>query len=152
MTSRCSQETDLEKVHYVSSLTVSESACGFWDTSMRVTLDAARVSCPDCVKRMRPAEMPEAALLRAIRQAANSAGFLSYHTLRSDGSEKGWPDLALAKPGHPLYLLELKTAMGKLTVEQDRWMSALAFTTGIHAQVVRPVDLAAILWLLKKGG
>lgn len=134
--------------HYISSLTIAESACGHWDTAMAVSLDPGMVSCAACLRRIRQVEIPEQALLRTIRQAARDHGYLTYHTLRSDGSEKGWVDLVLAKPGYPLYLAELKTAKGKLTMEQQHWQRVLTQSTGVIAQVWRPADLPRVLALL----
>lgn len=139
-----------ETVHYTSALTTCEAACGQWEHGMRLSMIAALVSCAACLRRMHRPDIPESALLRAVREAAQGAGYLTYHTLRSDGSEKGWPDVALCKPHRPLYLLELKTVRGKLTMDQQRWQAALAQCTGVVAQVVRPADLPHILALLKE--
>ena len=139
-----------ETVHYTSALTTCEAACGQWDSGMRISLNAALVSCAACLRRMHSPDIPESALLRAVRQAAQDAGWITYHTYRSDHSEKGWFDLALAKPRHPLLLAELKTARGKLTVEQARWQTTVAQCTGVVVQVVRPADLPHLLALLKE--
>jgi hypothetical protein len=136
--------------HYISSLTIAESACGHWDTAMAVSLDLARVNCAACLRRIRQVEIPEQALLRSIRTAARDYGWNFYHTLRSDGSEKGWPDCAIAKPGYPLYLAELKTAKGKLTMEQQHWQRVLTHCTGVQAEVWRPADLPRVLALLAR--
>lgn len=106
------------------------------------------VTCPACLKHQQ--QWPEADLLRAVREAANTYGFLCYHTYRSDRSEPGWFDVALAKPGHPLYLAELKTRLGKLSAEQQRWYVTVQQSTGVHVALWRPSDLTAITTLLAR--
>lgn len=137
-------------VHHISSLTTCEAACGAWDMNMQVVLEVARVSCAACLRRLRATEIPESALLRAVRQAALASGHLFYHTHRSDGSEKGWFDVAIAKPGKPLYLAELKTVRGKLTIEQQRWQTTVTQCTGVRVDIWRPADLPRVLALLKE--
>jgi hypothetical protein len=135
--------------HALRSLIDPMTLCGIVGGE-RGTLHDTRVTCGTCLRVMRqPLQVPESALLRALREAAQGAGYLCYHTHRSDHSEAGWPDVALCKPHHPLYLLELKTATGKLTVEQDRWITTLAQCTSVHAAVVRPADLEDLVAMLR---
>lgn len=53
---------------------------------------------------------------------------------------KGWPDLTLAKEGHNLIFMELKTEEGKVDDEQWMWLRLLNLT-GNKAIIVRPSDL-----------
>lgn len=53
---------------------------------------------------------------------------------------KGWPDLTLAKEGHKLIFIELKTEEGKVDDEQWFWLRLLN-STGNYAVIVRPSDL-----------
>lgn len=94
--------------------------------------------------------MPEKSLLEAVRGIARGAGFLTYHAHRSERSEPGWFDLALCRPGSPLYLAELKTRRGKLTKEQDAWYNAVSQCTGVQCFVWRPSDLPEIVTLFHR--
>jgi hypothetical protein len=85
-----------------------------------------------------PDAIPEGALLAKVRQCALANGFLFYHTYSSRKSEPGYVDCTIAKPGHPLYLWELKTKDGKLTMEQQRWIEFLSQTRGTEVAVYRP--------------
>lgn len=55
------------------------------------------------------------------------------------GDGKGFPDLVLAGPSGVLFR-ELKSAEGRLSVEQQAWLDALA-TAGGDVAVWRPSDL-----------
>lgn len=56
--------------------------------------------------------------------------------VQADGA--GWPDLALARPGRFL-VAELKSAKGKLSGEQQDWLSVLA-RAGVEIHVWYPHD------------
>jgi hypothetical protein len=70
-----------------------------------------------------PAET-EAGWLEYVRGYAHLHRWRTYHPLRSDGSEPGWPDLALCRPPR-LILAELKTDAGELEPEQVAWLDDL---------------------------
>jgi len=91
----------------------------------------------------------EAVFLAWVRSEAKAWGWLTYHTRDSRGSDAGFPDLVLARPGCPLVLAELKTSTGKLTEEQMVWMSILQHTPGVTAVVWRPADKPTITALLR---
>ena len=101
-------------------------------------------------------DTPEKTLLAQVRRLAQSAGFIVYHTHRSDKSEPGFPDLVLAKPGKPgepgrLLFVELKSAKGKLTYDQHIWLDVLRHTLpGIEVEVWRPADLPRIAGILAR--
>jgi hypothetical protein len=80
----------------------------------------------------------EAVLQRAVLRVAKEAGFLCYHTFDSRRSPSGFMDLALAKAGSPLYLVELKTDTGQLTKAQMTWAKAIAGSAGVQVGVWRP--------------
>jgi hypothetical protein len=56
---------------------------------------------------------------------ARRLGYRTYHTYRSDRSDKGWFDLAMARPGDKLVLAELKKAGRKQSEEQRDWYEDL---------------------------
>ena len=94
--------------------------------------------------------MPEAALLAWVRRTALENGWLYWHCYDSRGSDLGYPDVTLVKPGHPLILAECKTATGKLTIEQQRWLEFLPQATGVYSGLWRPQDKDMILELLTR--
>lgn len=53
---------------------------------------------------------------------------------------KGWPDLTLAKEGHRLIFLELKTEEGSLDDDQWSWLRLLGLT-GNKVAIIRPQHL-----------
>lgn len=71
--------------------------------------------------------MSERDLQDAVIKLAKLLGFLSYHTYDSRKSTKGFPDLVLVhKWSGALLFIELKSATGRVTDEQDEWLRALA--------------------------
>ena len=96
----------------------------------------------------RDGSMSEAALMEHIRALARRSGWLVYHTHDSRGSEAGFPDLVLCKPGR-LILAECKTERGKVTEAQQQWIDMLRHSVpGVEAYVWRPSmleDIARIL-------
>ena len=135
-------------IHYITSMQTARMACGE-PHPVYASLKQADITCPACCKVLRLQAMPESTLLKAVREAAHGAGYLTYHTYRSTKSEPGFVDLILARPGRPLYAVELKTATGKLTVEQARWQTTLAQCTGVVSALWRPADLPHIRALLE---
>ena len=83
--------------------------------------------------------MSERELQDAIIETANVCGWLVYHTWRSDHSPSGFPDLTLVRAGR-LIFAELKSAKGKLTVNQRQWVRALE-RAGQEVYVWYPQDL-----------
>ena len=81
-------------------------------------------------------EIPESRVLEVVRHHAKSNGWLFYHTFDSRGSEPGFPDV-VATNGKRLLFAELKSATGKLTIEQTQWIELLKHA-GIDARVWRP--------------
>jgi hypothetical protein len=83
--------------------------------------------------------MSEDNLLADIQALATALGWLTYHTHRSDRSEKGFPDLCLVKAGR-LVFAELKTQKGKTTQPQDAWLLRLE-ASAAEVYLWRPIDL-----------
>lgn len=95
--------------------------------------------------------MTERTLQSAVVRLLRQHGYMTFHVYDSRRSPHGWPDIAAIQPtGGTLYLCELKTATGHVTLPQQAWLAALAQCTAVHAQVVRPADLEALVALLNK--
>lgn len=69
---------------------------------------------------------------------ARQVGFRVYHTLRSKGSQPGWPDWVLVR--ERVIYLELKSESGKPSDAQKQWLAAL-LRAGQEAYLARPRDL-----------
>jgi hypothetical protein len=94
---------------------------------------------------------PEGVLEARLRMFAMQAGYLYYHTHNSQRSNPGYPDSALVHPdGGPLYLWELKSADGQVSLAQRRWLDALAKVTHVETGVYRPEDWATLQALLTR--
>jgi VRR-NUC domain-containing protein len=92
-------------------------------------------------RRIVARDMSEDALLAQVRRAALTLGWIVYHTHDSRRSEPGFPDLVLVSPRQGRILWrELKTARGRVSVEQQKWLDALR-AAGQDVGVWRPVDL-----------
>jgi hypothetical protein len=94
--------------------------------------------------------MTEDELLQAITEAAQLYGWRWFHIRRSDKAlqmgHPGFPDLIVVR-GAQMLVMELKSATGKLTAEQARWLGAFG-AAGIEYAVIRPADLdQVLLWL-----
>lgn len=94
--------------------------------------------------------MKESELQEAIVATAHYTGWLVYHTYDSRRSQPGFPDLVLVHPKHQVVgFVELKSATGRLSPEQELWRAALEdFPPTVRHYVWRPEDLDdAIAWL-----
>ncbi len=81
----------------------------------------------------------------AIVKEAKANGWLCFHVHNSRKSERGWPDLAMAR-GNRLLLWELKTATGTLDAPQRSWGEVLAAIGGtVEYAVKRPADWPVIV-------
>lgn len=95
---------------------------------------------------MRP-DVSEKELQSQIVQLAKLQGWRVQFTWSSVHSPAGWPDLILCRP--PVLLaFELKSAKGRVTAEQQRWLDDLT-ACGVPAFVLRPADWDQIVSLLK---
>jgi hypothetical protein len=86
------------------------------------------------------ASLSEKQLQATVVEACKAAGLLCYHTFDSRRSASGFPDLVIVGRGGVLFR-ELKTAKGRVSVEQQAWLDALV-AAGADAAVWRPADLA----------
>lgn len=77
---------------------------------------------------------------------ARMLGWKAYHTLRSQGSEPGYPDWTLIR--ERVVWLELKTEKGIVSDAQVRWISALCKAQA-EVYIVRPRHLEAIAVVLQ---
>lgn len=96
---------------------------------------------------MNGAGVTEKAFMQTVIDAARLAGWLVYHPFDSRRSEPGYPDLTLVHPERGLVFAELKTARGRLSAAQVRWLTAIG-QAGARAYVWRPDDwprIAAVL-------
>ena len=97
--------------------------------------------------------MSEDEWLALVRLMALTAGWLTYHTHRSERSEPGWPDLVLAKRQRVAFV-ELKTdaRTSKVTKAQAEWLDALALAGQLCA-VWRPAMRAEVgIYLGRRAG
>jgi len=76
-------------------------------------------------------------MLGHIRQECDRLGLVAYHTVNSQGSDPGFPDLLIA--GKSIIFRELKPQQGDLRWHQRRWFHALR-TAGYSCEVWRPGD------------
>ena len=85
-------------------------------------------------------DTPESTLLARVRRCARAHGYCVYHTRDSRGSDCGFPDLCLVRPGR-LIFAELKSTRGKLTREQQRGLSLLQHSIpAVETYTWRPAD------------
>lgn len=89
----------------------------------------------------------EAGFQAAVIELATLAGWLTHHEYDSRRSSPGYPDLTLVKPPRVIFA-ELKTARGRVRLEQRRWLDALARCPGVEAVIWRPQDWPAIVLAL----
>ena len=86
-----------------------------------------------------PGLMTEAHFQGSVISVCKLFGVAWFHPHYSERSVPGWPDLAIC--GTRGFLLrELKTEMGKLTSEQEKWGDLLKLA-GQNWDVWRPADL-----------
>jgi len=95
----------------------------------------------------------EAELQEAVRSAALMGGWRFYHTHDSRRSPAGFPDLVLLHPKRRLLLfVELKSATGRLSLDQADWLDCLGEIGQdcgrVYAEVWRPADLDRAIALL----
>jgi len=78
---------------------------------------------------------------------AKIMGWACYHTLKSKGSEPGFPDWTIARDR--VIFVELKAEKGKLSDAQITWIHVFV-KAGAEVYVVRPRHLEAMSWVLRK--
>jgi hypothetical protein len=80
------------------------------------------------VSRLPARDMTEKQLQQSITDLCRLLGLYAYHTRDSRGSAAGFPDLVIV--GTSILHAELKTARGRLTVEQIAWKRAIVAAGG----------------------
>ena len=96
----------------------------------------------------KPPSITEQQFQALVIDLATRLGYDVYHTQDSRRSSAGYPDLTIA--GHHLALVaELKSATGRVTPAQRRWLDLLS-AGGWACYVWRPDDLGEIQRVLEK--
>ena len=86
----------------------------------------------------------------AVIELAQRSGWLTYHTWRSIHSPAGFPDLVLCRPPR-LIFAELKNATGKITVNQEQWLTILGLLgEEVEVYLWRSADFDDIVTLLQR--
>jgi hypothetical protein len=86
----------------------------------------------------------EAGWLEYVRGFARLHRWRTFHPLRSEGSEPGWPDLVLCRAPR-LILAELKTDAGELEPDQVAWLDELELCDRLEVyRTWRPADRPAV--------
>jgi hypothetical protein len=93
-------------------------------------------------------DLTEKQFQRQVADLAHLLRWQTYHPYLSIHSERGWPDLTLIRPPRLLFA-ELKTAKGKTTVHQDKWLGLLGECPGVEVYLWRPADWDAITEALR---
>jgi hypothetical protein len=75
-------------------------------------------------------------------------GWRVFHPFLSKWSERGWPDLSMARPPR-LVFAELKAEKGRLTPVQEEWLELLR-GGGAEAYCWRPSDFDTICEVLAR--
>lgn len=92
--------------------------------------------------------------LDQVNDLADMLGWMHYHTHDSRRSTPGFPDLVLVHPTRPelgIVFLELKSAKGRTTPAQARWVMALRRSGSagqVWSQVVKPDQLTEVARIL----
>ena len=90
-------------------------------------------------------------LQELVRKSALLLGYKYFHVWNSMHSPKGFPDICMVRPKDGrLIFLELKSAKGKVTPEQQEWIDALGkVAESVEVRVVRPADFDELFAWLK---
>jgi hypothetical protein len=96
----------------------------------------------------RAAQLSERDWQQRVVDLAQIRGWRWHHTYNSQRSTPGWPDLAMTRRGR-FVVAELKTAKGRVTVEQRQWLDALAACPGLEVHTWRPSDWPTVLEVLR---
>jgi hypothetical protein len=84
----------------------------------------------------------EKQFMAAVIEMAQMLGWLVYHTHDSRRSEAGFPDIVAVRRDRVIFI-ESKTERGRLSKEQERWLSALGLA-GAEVHCWRPSDWPTI--------
>jgi hypothetical protein len=81
--------------------------------------------------RLPARDMTERQLMQSVTDLCRVFHLLCYHTRDSRGSSAGFPDLVII--GSAILYAELKSASGKLTIEQGVWRDGIREAGGMWA-------------------
>lgn len=99
-------------------------------------------------RELEPA-VTEAQLQQQVLDLAALTGWLAYHTHDSRRSQPGFPDLVLVNTRQERTIFaELKTATGRVSEAQRRWLHTLT-AAGNETALWRPGDLPEIRRILQ---
>lgn len=121
------------------------------ELSRRLTVDESRQVLLTGMLPGEPETLSESRFQARILTYAKAHGWKGYHTYDSRGSAPGFPDLVLARGGHPgrLLFVEDKRTGGKVTPAQQEWLEILRHTVpGVEVYVWEPQDWPEILRIL----
>jgi Holliday junction resolvase len=85
------------------------------------------------------AAISEADFMAQIVDAATKTGWAVFHVYDSRRSAAGFPDLVLVR-GATLIFLECKSAKGRVTPAQQRYIDQLKQVRYVYADIARPED------------
>ena len=74
-----------------------------------------------------------------VKEAAETCGWMFYHTYNSHRSSPGFPDLVMVRPPDIIFV-ELKAEKGRVTQDQEEWGWALMGCPGVEYYLWRPSD------------
>lgn len=86
-----------------------------------------------------PAVMTEKDWQTRVLDLARWRGWRVFHPYDSRRSAAGFPDLVLVRGGRLLFI-ELKSATGRVSPSQRRWLADLSACPGVGVYVWRPAD------------
>jgi len=98
--------------------------------------------------------MGEDELVTGLLEAFALAGWHAFHVRRSDRAllmgRAGWPDITAIRPDGRLLVIEAKSATGRVSEAQGRWL-VLLHRAGVTAAVIRPADYDRAIHLILAG-
>jgi hypothetical protein len=91
----------------------------------------------------------EKAFMGQVLELADLHGWLSYHSYDSRRSTPGFPDLVMVR-NKTLIFAELKTAKGKPSKEQTKWLEALSQVETVSSHIWKPSNWQEIEGVLRR--
>ncbi len=85
---------------------------------------------------------------RQVVAAARMLGWECFFVWNSMHSPDGYPDLTLAKAGHPVIHAELKSEKGQVSSAQTRWLNTLRECPGVEVYLWRPHQIDEVIKVL----
>jgi VRR-NUC domain len=94
-----------------------------------------------------PGRYTERQFQAQVESLLKMLGWRYYHTWKSFNSARGFPDIFAVRPPRAV-AMELKTARGKVTPEQQAWVKAMA-ECGVEAGIWRPDEWDELVELVR---